>query len=444
MASESLLPLLDALLRLPRLESSELHSLLQQIGGENSDPQAMAQELLRRGLISPAQVASLTPPAPEPVIEQPAAGEQPPPAEQAGPRETILVGFGDDDAPLDLDAASHDEWSLPTDDELTSSSTPPQSESLPAASPSTSEPTVPAPAEVKSEEFGWEALASGPAVSQPASREDPTDRRLRQVLVWSGKGLLVWSLFLGSFFFGVWFLRPASQSQLSANTRQGNSKSRDQTGKRWWQSKELEGSTALAREELIAAENSDLARSAALRAAASTTVAVPQAQGNNPGAIAWGDGRPAPVNDNAAPQFPAQLPDPGGFANTSPVPVDVGPGQMDFGTGMGIPVLIPIQNQGRSFPGGFGATPVGSRGATQGNQPSRTVPSTVTTKSSNSPTTSSSLQPMTSGSAPARTSSSSRPSAGTTSSPSHSRTNTASSSASGHMPTRPASVGRGR
>src|SRR5262249_24072673 len=111
---------------------------------------------------------------------------------------------------------------------------------------------------------------------KPAAREDETDKRLRRLMAWSGKGLFVWLLFLASFFLAAWFLRPSPQPQLAGRTKPATGKTRDKTDKRWGESKSAEGDTTLAPEELMAAENAELAFAQVARPNAPQVVVVPE------------------------------------------------------------------------------------------------------------------------------------------------------------------------
>ena len=79
MLPNALPQLLDTLLRLPHLEAAQVKELIQQL----SDPQASAQEMVRRGWITQDQFSSLFPS----------------PQQQ----ETMLLGFADDESPPDAD-----------------------------------------------------------------------------------------------------------------------------------------------------------------------------------------------------------------------------------------------------------------------------------------------------------------------------------------------------
>ena len=82
--------LIDMLLRLPHIEAAQLRELIQHV----LDPQAAAQEMVRRGWITQNQFSSLFSD----------------PQQRPTPQETMLVGLGDEESPPDADC---DDWSLP-------------------------------------------------------------------------------------------------------------------------------------------------------------------------------------------------------------------------------------------------------------------------------------------------------------------------------------------
>lgn len=266
MPSDSLLPLLDALLRLRSLSPDELESLIRQLPSDTPDPKIAAQQLLQRGWITAEQFASLVPapsPFPQPSLEQ-APSEQPP------ARETILVGFGDDDAPLDPETAGADQWSLPTEEEPTPPAPQPaadssanSSEAISFVVPTLPEPLPPMDTEPK-EDVAWDAVAESATQTKPPIREDATDQRMRQMMAWSGKGLLVWLLFVGSFFFGAWFLRPAPQLQSEQKPASRTSKATQpavaNSGERWWESKVLDADAVAAEHAKSKAASGDAGR----------------------------------------------------------------------------------------------------------------------------------------------------------------------------------------
>jgi len=94
MPPDALPQLIDVLRRLPALEVARLKELIHTL----PDAQAATQEMLRRGWITQDQFSYLFPGPPEP----------------AKARETLLVGFGDDDVPPDIPG---DNWDLPVSDE---------------------------------------------------------------------------------------------------------------------------------------------------------------------------------------------------------------------------------------------------------------------------------------------------------------------------------------
>src|SRR5262245_46494 len=86
--------LIETLLRLPHLDADQLRELIQQL----PDHQAAAHEMVRRGWITQDQLSSRFP--------NPQSGPT--------PRETMLLGFGDDQNPPD---AVCEDWILSLGDE---------------------------------------------------------------------------------------------------------------------------------------------------------------------------------------------------------------------------------------------------------------------------------------------------------------------------------------
>jgi hypothetical protein len=158
--------LMDTLLRLPFLEAAQLRELIQHL----PDPQAAAQEMLRRGWITQNQFLSLFPG----------------PQERPTPRETMVLGVADDENPPNADC----DWSLPLDDEE-------------------DQADVPVP-----------VVAGGSEARRP---ESDTDKLPRPWLGWASKGLLMCTLFLGSFFAGRQFFWTNSTPIVPSN----NAKQRD-------------------------------------------------------------------------------------------------------------------------------------------------------------------------------------------------------------------------
>jgi len=191
MPPDALPQLIDTLLRLPLLEPAQIQELIQSL----PDPQASAQEMLRRGWITQHQFASLYPGPQE--QEQPKA------------RDTLLVGFGDDDVPPDVDG---EDWDLPVGDEEEKAAVQPEVDlGQPTQTDAENRPElveallVPSGAASTSQQFEWDMLAPKAGGNELRARETNTDRRLRQLVGWSSKGLLMWAVFLGSFFVGRQF-----------------------------------------------------------------------------------------------------------------------------------------------------------------------------------------------------------------------------------------------
>jgi hypothetical protein len=377
MPSDPLLPLLDALLRLRNFDASELDALLQRLPADSPNATAI-----------PEQPVPQEPAPPEPEVAPPRAStslnttlNSTPPVEPSGEpapaRETILVGCGEDDSPLDPEAADADEWSLPTEEESPGAQS--QADTEPTADSDEPEmvfgspaPELPAPAEAEPSNFEWDAVAATAAKSKPAMREDVTDRRLRQVMAWFGKGLFVWLLFLGSFFFGAWFLRSAPQSQLAGKTKPSTEKSREQTGKRR-EIRSADGDPMLAKEELIAAEDAQIAMGLIGHEGAAQVANAPNIHLDR-------NGLPQP--DEGIVVFPARedfVPQPNVPPEGSPGPTPVveSPPPSTPAPAMPAPLPIIIMPQGG---GGFG--PVAPRNKSQVAQAGMTRPATTTNNQS--------------------------------------------------------------
>jgi hypothetical protein len=180
MLPDALPQLLDTLLRLPHLEAAQVKELIEQL----SDPQASAQEMVRRGWITQDQFSSLFP----------------------GPqqRETMLLGIGDNESPPDADC---DDWSLPLSDEQDQADVAPEverpqpertdKEMLPERETVKALPVLVGAASTP--QFDQDILAPAEA----RQRQKSTDKLLAQWLDWASTGLLASTLILGSFFAGV-------------------------------------------------------------------------------------------------------------------------------------------------------------------------------------------------------------------------------------------------
>lgn len=183
MLPDALPQLIDSLLRLPLLEAAQLREVIQHL----PDPQSSAEEMVRRGWITQDQFSSLF------------LGPQ----ERPTPRETLLIGCGDDEVPPD---ANCDSWNLTVSDEDAEPDVPSNFESEPLERADEAMPPEPVTVETVSgaaspPQFEWDMLAAPSAIAA-ARLESDTDRRLRQWTDWAGKGLLIWMLFVGSFFTG--------------------------------------------------------------------------------------------------------------------------------------------------------------------------------------------------------------------------------------------------
>jgi hypothetical protein len=178
MLPDALPQLFDTLLRLPLLEAAQLRELIQHL----PDPQAAAQEMVRRGWVTQTQFSSLFPD----------------PQQRPTSRETVLHDFGDDALPPDVDGdnwnllvsddeerpdADCDDWILLVNDDED------KADVAPLHSGAASTP-----------QFEWKMLA-------PAVAGGNATRRLpRQGMGWASwarKGLLMATLFLGGLFVGL-------------------------------------------------------------------------------------------------------------------------------------------------------------------------------------------------------------------------------------------------
>jgi hypothetical protein len=252
MPFDSLPHFINALQRLPDLNIAELRELIRILPSGVSDPEGVAQQLLDRGWLTPEQFSQLFPPHKE-----------------LATRETLLVGFGDDDeAPPDIDALDTDRWSLvadgeedrdakaletatlsvpgeddenPLHDSADVSASPTDATdnwSLPAeeedadVAPAQASTLPPAPAEQSDSQattpdalpgspsqtpappaFDWRGLEQATGVNGPHDAQ--VDQRMRQLLVWAGRSLLVSIFFAGSYLGGKYFLqaKPAAQNR---------------------------------------------------------------------------------------------------------------------------------------------------------------------------------------------------------------------------------------
>lgn len=182
MLPDTLPQLVDTLLRLPHLDSAQLRELIQHL----PDPRAAAQEMVLRGWITQDQFSSLFPD----------------PEQRPTGRETLLVGFGDDESLPDADC---EDWSLPLcdeEDQVGATST--------AQSPSCWDAPLP------QAERGERGLSPPTPLPQ---RERGEHRLPRPEMGWASKGLLVGSLFFGTFFAGMQYfganskVRPVAQEE---------------------------------------------------------------------------------------------------------------------------------------------------------------------------------------------------------------------------------------
>jgi hypothetical protein len=202
MSPDALPQLLETLLRLPPLEAAQLRELLQRLPG----PRA-AEEMVRRGWITQDQFSSLFPG----------------PQQRPTPKETMLVGPGEE-GPPDADG---EDWSLPLGDEEDQADVAPAVEwARPVRTdegvrlePQTVEPVPVLSGAASAPQFGRDV--SVPLVAggnEARRRESDTDKLPRQWSGWASKGVLIWPLFI-SLFAGAQYFRVISA--LSPATRQG-------------------------------------------------------------------------------------------------------------------------------------------------------------------------------------------------------------------------------
>jgi hypothetical protein len=180
--------LIDALLRLPLLEAAQLREVIQHL----PDPQAAAQEMLRRGWITQDQFSSLFP------------TPQPRPTRQ----DTTLIGIGDDGTPPD---AGSEDWGLTLNDEVDWVEVPPDGtgeESRPEPQTVEAAPGLGGAADTPDE---WE-LPIFPEADEDTASLGERDRGslLRRRLGWACLGLLLGALVFGGTLAGMQFFRSDS------------------------------------------------------------------------------------------------------------------------------------------------------------------------------------------------------------------------------------------
>jgi hypothetical protein len=188
MLPDALSQLFDTLHRLPHLETTQLRELIQPL----PDPQAAAQEMVRRGWITQDQFASLFPG----------------PQQQPTPRETMLFGFGDDETSLD---AEGEDWSLTVSDEDDEADVPTAAASTP--------------------QLDWDVSVPVAAGGDEARRrESDTDKPRGQSMVWAIIGLLLGTLVFGCLFAVVQLFRANSTVPQVAQQEPGKAKAGDPAG----------------------------------------------------------------------------------------------------------------------------------------------------------------------------------------------------------------------
>jgi hypothetical protein len=191
MLPNALAQMMDTLLRLPLLEAAQLRELIQHL----PDPQAAAQEMVRRGWITQDQLSSLFPD----------------PQQRPTPGKTMLLDVGDDESPPDADG---DNWDLIVSDEEDRADVPPEAERAQAdgadevilLEPETVEQVPVLTGAVSTPQFEKDVpvpvVAGGNADHR---QESGTGKLPRKWLGRVSKGLLIGTLFLGSLFAGLPF-----------------------------------------------------------------------------------------------------------------------------------------------------------------------------------------------------------------------------------------------
>jgi hypothetical protein len=135
----------------------------------------------------------------------------PDPQQPPTPQQTMMVGLGDDESPPDAD---RDDWSLPVSDEKDKADAPADVE---WARPAHTDLEILA----EPETVAAVPMLSGAAIppqferdvpvlpvaggNEARLRESDTDKLPRQWMGWASKGLLMWTLILGSFVAGMQF-----------------------------------------------------------------------------------------------------------------------------------------------------------------------------------------------------------------------------------------------
>ncbi len=185
MLPDALPQLIETLLRLPHLEAAQLRELIQNL----PDPQALGQEMVRRGWITQDQFSSLFPG----------------PQQRPTPRATMLPGFGDDEISRGADG---DDFYLTVSDEDDRADLQPEAEAVPMLSGPAGSPQV-----------EWEMPVPPEAGGQEVPRPEGDSPR-RQWVGWASVGLLMLTLVLGSLFaelpfFGARSTAPPAARQVS-------------------------------------------------------------------------------------------------------------------------------------------------------------------------------------------------------------------------------------
>jgi hypothetical protein len=220
MLADALPQLIDTLLRLAPQEAAQFRELIQHL----PDPQACAQEMVRRGWISQDQLSSLVPGPPQ----------------RPTPREAMPLGFEDDERSPDADAGN---WVLAVSDEEADGDLPPEVEWAPPDR--TDEEMYPEPERVEAvpvlsgrasaPQFERDMRVPPVAGGKKARRRKcDTDKLLGQSMGWPTKGLVMGTVFLGSLFAGQQFFGANSSVPPMARqeSREAKEKAQVPTGER--------------------------------------------------------------------------------------------------------------------------------------------------------------------------------------------------------------------
>lgn len=206
MSVDPIIQLIGALQRSANLAPVELAELIRRLPAGFSDPEEVAREFLERGWLTVEQCAQVFP------------GQ-----EKIGPsrpRETILIGYGEDDNPLpNIDTADAD-WSLRVEqDEEANAPRPTEGEAAQVLAVHAPVPSAPAPLEESAAGMSpepnatpdWSALESTLAVERPLALLAASERATPSRMVLGiGAAALIGALFIGLFSVSAGLWEPTS------------------------------------------------------------------------------------------------------------------------------------------------------------------------------------------------------------------------------------------